>query len=170
MIIPKKSEYIKLKKSKIHNKGVFAKKDIPKNTKIIQYGGEKITKKQAEKRIYKNYELAEKNSKKGENYVFDLDKKYDIDGDFPWNIGKYINHSCNNNTDFINEDGEIWFVSTKKIKKADEITVDYGFGLKDFEDFPCKCGSKNCIGYIVGEKYRNKLKKILKKKKIKNKN
>lgn len=161
-IIPKKSEYIELKSSKIHNKGVFAKADIPKETELIQYGGELITKKEAEKRIEKNYDRAEKDKKKGENYVLNLNKKYDIDGDFPWNIAKYINHSCNANTELVDIDGEIWFVTTRKIKKGEEITTDYGFDLEDFKNFPCKCGSKNCIGYIIGKDYKKKLKKILK--------
>ena len=31
-----KSPYIKVKKSNIHNKGVYARKDIPKGAKIIR--------------------------------------------------------------------------------------------------------------------------------------
>ncbi|MCF7910170.1 SET domain-containing protein-lysine N-methyltransferase [Candidatus Pacearchaeota archaeon] len=166
-VIPKKSDFVEVKISKIHGKGLFAIKDIPKDTEIIQYGGEKISKKEAEKRIYKKYNEAEKDSSKGENYIFDLNKKSDIDGDFEWNIAKFINHSCNTNTDLIDIDGEIWFVATREIKKGEEITTNYQYGLESFEDFPCRCGSKNCIGYMVAEKHRPKLKKILEKRKSK---
>lgn len=164
MIIPKKSEYIEVKGSKIHNKGIFAKKDIPKGTEIIQYGGEKISKKEASKRIYQAYDAAEKDPSKGESYIFDLDKKFDIDGDFSWNIGKYINHSCEPNSELVDIDGEIWFVALKDIRKGEEITTNYEYDLEVAEDFPCKCGSKNCVGYIVSEKHWPKLKEILKNK------
>ena len=40
-----KSEWIEIRDSKIHNKGVFTVKDIPKNTKIIEYVGERVDKK-----------------------------------------------------------------------------------------------------------------------------
>ncbi|MBR9702368.1 SET domain-containing protein-lysine N-methyltransferase [Candidatus Pacearchaeota archaeon] len=157
LIIPKKSEYIGVKSSKIHNKGVFAKKDIPKGTSIIQYGGEKISKKEALKRIYQVYDEAEKDSSKGENYILDLDKKHDLDGDFPWNLAKYINHSCESNSELTDVDGEIWFVASKDIKKGEEILTNYGYGLEGHKEFPCKCGSKNCIGYMIAEEHWPKL-------------
>ncbi len=34
-------KYIVVENSKIHNKGVFAKKNIPKGTKVIEYVGKK---------------------------------------------------------------------------------------------------------------------------------
>ena len=40
----------KVKKSKIHNSGVFAVFDIKKNTKIIEYIGEKVTKAEGDRR------------------------------------------------------------------------------------------------------------------------
>lgn len=164
-IIPQKSEFVEVKGSGIHSKGLFAKKDISKGSKILQYGGELIDKKESEKRILKNYDEAEENPEQGENYVFDLNDKYDIDGDFDWNIAKYANHSCDENAEFTNIGEEIWVVACKDIKKGDEITIDYGYGIEGYEDFPCKCGKPNCVGYMVGECYRDKLKKILKKKK-----
>ena len=36
--------------------------------------------------------------------------------------------------------------------------------MKDFRQFPCKCGSKNCIGYIVREGSRWRVRKIKNKK------
>ena len=43
----------KVKKSKIHGSGVFATQSIKKNTHIIEYIGEKITKKEGDKRSEK---------------------------------------------------------------------------------------------------------------------
>jgi hypothetical protein len=39
--------------------------------------------------------------------------------------------------------------------------------MEHFLDHPCKCGSKNCVGYIVREDQRKKVKKLLKGKKKK---
>ena len=40
----------KLKKSKIHGTGIVALEEIKKNKKIIQYIGEKVSKKEGDKR------------------------------------------------------------------------------------------------------------------------
>ena len=56
----------------------------------------------------------------------------------------------------------------KNIKKGEELTCDYGFGFdKDYKQFPCKCGAKNCCGYIVraGSRFRINKKFAISKKK-----
>ena len=51
------------------------------------------------------------------------------------------------------------------INKGDELSYDYGFAFdQDFKQFPCKCGSKNCIGYIIREGSRWRVKKIKRRK------
>ena len=45
------NENIEARESMIHNKGVFAKKDIPADTRIAEYTGEKITKEESERRL-----------------------------------------------------------------------------------------------------------------------
>ena len=53
----------------------------------------------------------------------------------------------------------------KNINKGEELSYDYGFTFdQDFRQFPCKCGSKNCIGYIVREGSRWRVRKIKRKK------
>ena len=44
------------------------------------------------------------------------------------------------------------------------LTCDYGFGYdSDYKQFPCKCGSINCVGYIVREGSRWRINKKFKK-------
>ena len=51
-------------------------------------------------------------------------------------------------------------VSIINIKKGEEITADYGFGYdEDYKQFPCKCSSKNCCGYIVRSESRWRINK-----------
>lgn len=158
------SPYILIKTSKIHRRGVFAKKDIPKDTQIIEYVGEKITKAEAEKRADVQYNLGEK-GKEGHVYLFELNKRYDIDGNVPLNNAKYINHSCDPNCEAEDDKGHIWIISKRNITKGEELTYNYGYDFENYQEHPCKCGSPKCAGYIIKEKDRDKLKKLLEKKK-----
>ena len=138
----------RIKDSKIDKKGLYAKKDIAPGTRIIQYIGKLITKKQTE------------NNDKFDNdkdiYLFNLNNRYDLDGDFKWNTARLINHSCDPNCEVEGKGLEIWVTSTKFIKKGEELSYDYGFGFdQDYKQFPCKCGSKKCCGYIVREGSRS---------------
>ena len=142
----------RVKDSKIDKKGLYAKKDIAPGTRIIQYIGKLITKKQTE------------NNDKFDNdkdiYLFNLNNRYDLDGDFKWNTARLINHSCDPNCEVEGKGLEIWVTSTRFIKKGEELSYDYGFGFdQDYKQFPCKCGSKKCCGYIVREGSRWRINK-----------
>ena len=96
-------------------------------------------------------------------YLFNLTNRYDLDGDVSWNTARLINHSCSNNCDYEGTGLKVWVVAIKDIKKGEELTCDYGFSYdKDFKQFPCKCKSKNCCGFIVREGSRWRIKKIRK--------
>lgn len=163
---PTTSKYIEVRESSIHNKGIFAAINIPKDTKIIEYVGKKITKKEADNIADNQFEKGEEGHE-GHVYLFELDSKHDIDGNTNYNTAKYINHSCDPNCETENEDGHIWIVAIKNIKKGDELSYNYGYDLESFKDHPCKCGSKNCVGYIVKEEDRTTLKKKLQREKSK---
>ena len=135
------------KKSGINNLGLFAKSDIKKGEKVIEYKGRKFTHKQVEE------DDRFDNSKA--IYLFTLNEHYVLDGDTKTNTAKYINHSCDPNCEVDIIKGKIWIIAIKDIKKGDELSYDYGFGYDaDFRQFPCKCGSKNCCGYIVRDDQR----------------
>jgi len=97
------SPYITVKKSSIHSVGVFSRKNISKGTRIIEYVGDMITKKESDRRADIPLQKNEKDSEHGAVYIFQLNKRYDIDGYVPYNTARLINHSCNPNceTDII---------------------------------------------------------------------
>ena len=158
----------KLRKSKVHGTGIFVKKNIKKNTRIIQYIGEKISKKEGDKRSADRIKKFLNKKNHGSVYIFELNKKYDIDGSPLYNKARYINHSCNPNCEVDIIKNEIWISSIKLIKQGEELNYDYGypFDEDDFNDHICKCGSSKCIGYIISQddwpKYKKYLKKIKK--------
>ena len=144
----------KIKKSNIDNKGLIAAKDIKKGTKIIEYKGKLISKKESEDNPkYDNEKRI---------YLFEINKRYDLDGNFRFNTARLINHSCNPNCEVAGEGLKLWIESTKDIKKGEELSYDYGFSFdKDFKNYPCRCNSSNCCGYIVRQESRWRIKKSI---------
>ena len=142
----------KVKKSNIDNRGLYAAKNIKANTKIIYYKGKIITKKETDRNPKYDNDKA--------IYLFNLNSKYDLDGDFSYNTARLINHSCNPNCEVAGKGLKLWIFALRDIKKGEELSYDYGFGYdEDFKQFPCICGSKNCVGYIVREGSRWRIKK-----------
>ena len=147
----------KIKKSKIDNKGLYASRDIKNRTKIIEYKGKILTKKQVEENPKFDNEKA--------IYLFNINKRYDLDGDFKYNTARLINHSCDPNCEVDGIGLKLWIYAIKDIKKNEELTYDYGFSFdKDYRDFPCRCGAKKCVGFIVNSQSRWRIKKLKKRK------
>jgi len=147
----------KIKKSKIDNRGLYAATNIKKDTKIIEYKGKIITVKETETNPKFDNEKA--------IYLFNLNKKYDLDGDFKYNTARLINHSCDPNCEVDGVGLKLWIYAIKDIKKNEELTYDYGFSFdKDYKDFPCRCGAKKCVGFIVNSQSRWRIKKLKKRK------
>ena len=152
------------KKSPLHGSGLFAACNIKKGEQVIEYIGDKVTKREGDKRADKQIKKAEKNKKNGMVYVFELNKKYDIDGGVTRNSARFINHSCDPNCEVEITDNRIWISSIKRIKKYTELTYNYGYTFDtDYEEHICKCGSKKCVGYILSDDDWPKLKKYEKK-------
>ena len=154
------------KKSSLHGSGLFASVNIKKDEKVIEYIGDKVTKKEGDKRADKQIKKAQKNKNNGMVYIFELNKKYDIDGGVLRNYARFINHSCNPNCEVEITDNQIWISSIKLIKKGTELTYNYGYPYdSDFDDHVCKCRSKKCVGYILRYDDWPRLKKALNKNK-----
>ena len=107
-----------LKKSKIHANGIFATKNIIKGTMVIEYIGEKITKKEGDKRSERRLKRHLNSRETGSVYIFELNSHYDIDGSPKYNKARYINHSCNPNCEVEIKNNRIWIKAIKKIKKV----------------------------------------------------
>ena len=142
----------KIKKSKIDNNGLYANCYIKKGTRIIEYKGKIISVKKSEE--YPKFD----NDKA--IYLFNINRKYDLDGNFKFNTARLINHSCNPNCEVFGSGMKVWVYAMRDIIKGEELSYDYGFSFdKDYKNYPCRCGSSKCIGYIIREGSRWRVKK-----------
>ena len=151
------SELCEIRGSVIHGQGVYATQDIKAETQIIEYIGELIDKDESENRAWAQHEHAEKTGDAAV-YIFTLDKKWDIDGNVPWNTARLINHSCDPNCEAWIVGKRIFIYALRDIKAGEELSFDYGFDIECYEDHPCRCGSGECIGYIVSREQWAELK------------
>ena len=141
----------KVRKSNIDNRGLYASKNIKAGTIIIHYKGKLITKKETEKNPKYDNDKA--------IYLFNLNNRYDLDGDFSYNTARLINHSCSPNCEVDGKGLKLWIYALQDIKKGEELSYDYGFGYdENYKDFVCKCRAKSCCGYIVREGSRWRIK------------
>jgi uncharacterized protein len=157
-----KNSYIVKRKSKIHGYGIFAKTLIPQGTRIIEYIGEKITKAESNRRGPLLVKYAKEHKEQGAVYLFELNKRYDIDGHVSYNTAKYINHSCDPNCEVDIIRGHIWVISLRDIQKGEELFYNYGYDdIEEYEEHPCACGTTRCVGYIMSEEHWPQLRKAL---------
>lgn len=143
-----RSDWAAVRGSKIHGRGMFASKEIPRGTRIIEYTGERITKAEGWRRELKRQARAERGGD-GCIYIFELNTKTDIDGSVLWNTARYINHSCDPNCESQITRGRVWIVSLRKIKPGEELTYDYYYDYDHYHEHPCRCGAEDCAGFIV---------------------
>jgi hypothetical protein len=125
---------------------------------MIEYGGEKIPKTEAWRREYLRVRRAKRGGD-GSVYIFDLNKRWDLDGRFAWNPARLANHSCSPNARMENDRGRLWLIATRRIRDGEEITFDYAFEPDVAEDHPCRCGASICVGVIVKQRARHKWRK-----------
>ena len=125
-----------MKPSAIHRWGVFAGERIPANRKVIEYTGERISRKETKIRAERPL-----------NYIFTLNKYWALDGSVGGSGAEFINHCCEPNIRTWVYKEHILYMSSRIILPGEELTVDYHFD-KDVDKVPCSCGAAGCRGTI----------------------
>lgn len=107
--------------------GLFARETIPEGTFILEYTGKKISSQEAD-------------VSKG-RYLFEVDKRWTLDGEGQENHARWINHSCVPNAEADVKKGKIFIHALRDIFEGEEITIDYGDEyFKEFiKPHGCKC-------------------------------
>jgi SET domain-containing protein len=127
---------MRVSKSPIHRWGMYAEERIPKGRKVIEYTGEKISRRETKIRAAREF-----------NYLFTLDHYWTLDGSVGGSGAEYINHSCQPNVESRIVRGHILYFSLRDIEPGEELTIDYRFG-SDVETHHCACGARECRGTI----------------------
>ena len=144
-----RNPWLVLRRSKIQGRGVFARRDIPKGTRLIEYTGERISNAEADRR-YEDEKMGRHHT-----FLFILNSRTVIDAAAGGNIAKYINHSCDPNCVAWIEGQHIWIDAEKNIRAGEELAYDYEYDflpdytVEDLELYKCECGSRKCRGTIV---------------------
>lgn len=142
---------IRVQESQIHGSGVFATQPIPRATRIIEYTGEIITNRQADRRA------AEKNDDR-HTLFFSLNKRMIVDAGVDGNESRFINHSCDPNCESHIERGHIYIESLRDIAVGEELTYDYNLFLDrrlskgERALYVCRCNSPGCRGTLLDPK------------------
>ena len=140
-----------VRNSEIHGRGVFALRRIRKGTRIVEYTGERISNKEADRR-YDDTKM-----KRHHTFLFMLDSKTVIDGAIRTGGGdaSFINHSCEPNCEAVITGRKIFIHALHTIEPGTELAYDYQYertGKNDAElekFYVCKCGAPNCRGSIM---------------------
>ncbi|MCL5744326.1 MAG: SET domain-containing protein-lysine N-methyltransferase [Acidobacteria bacterium] len=125
-----------VRQSPIHRWGVFADERIPARRKVIEYTGERISRRETKRRGNRRH-----------IYLFELNPYWCIDGAVGGSGAELINHCCDPNLYSSIQKGHILYFSKRVIQPGEELTVDYRFD-KDVEKVTCRCGAAKCRGTI----------------------
>ena len=137
--------------SSLHGNGVFAARDIPAETCILEYCGRRITPEEADARPSSNADDP------NHTFYFFLSCGKIIDGGQRGNDARWINHSCSPNCEAReNEAGtRLYIYSLRDIAQGEELFFDYalqveGRKTKKLRDqYLCLCGSPECRGTML---------------------
>ena len=127
---------LRIARSAIHRWGVYAGEPIPAGRKVIEYTGERISRRETKRR-----------GQGALTYLFTLDDYWTIDGASGGSGAELINHSCEPNLRTCILKGHILYISKRAIQPGEELTVDYRFA-HNVEKVHCKCGAPGCRGTI----------------------
>lgn len=118
------------RRSKLHGWGVFTDRPLTKNTRVIDYAGEKISHQESLRR-------ERRYMKQGRIWCFQINRRWIRDAAVHGNLARYVNHSCHPNC-YVQVVGDtIWIRASRNIRRGEELTYDY---MTDGEaQIRCRC-------------------------------
>ncbi len=144
-----KSPLFKVRRSRIHGRGVFAVRRIPKGTRVVEYLGDRISHVQADRR----YDDHDEND--NHTFLFSVDRGLVIDAGVDGNEARFINHSCGPNCESVIERRRVFIEAIRDIMPGEELSYDYQIGRERGDPpnvdqiYACRCGSAQCRGTML---------------------
>ncbi|WP_347484956.1 SET domain-containing protein-lysine N-methyltransferase [Vandammella animalimorsus] len=139
-----------VRRSGIHGKGVYALRDLEPGERILEYKGERISWREAQRRH------ARKDGDPCHTFYFQTEQGPVIDGGVQGNSARWINHSCEPNCETEeDEQGRVFIVAIVPIEAGQELFYDYALEIDEpltaelKKDYACLCGSAQCRGTLL---------------------
>jgi SET domain-containing protein len=139
----------KVRESGIHGKGVYAIRPIKAGDTVLEYKGEIITWKKAQ-RLHPHDP-----NQPNHTFYFHLDDGHVIDAKYRGNSARWINHSCEPNLEANQEGYRVFLTALRDIKVGEELSYDYGLMIdgrktqKLKKEYACLCSAANCRGTML---------------------
>ena len=129
-----------VRSSSIHAAGCYTLDAIRRGQEVLEYDGERIPKKEADKR-YEDRVVT---------YLFGFGEKGDvIDG---FGTAMFLNHSCDPNCETHEDGGRIFIRAIRNIAAGEELVYEYNLYDSDLDDTAdCYCGAPQCRGTMYSD-------------------
>lgn len=154
---PARKPKIIVRTSRIHGRGVYAGRRLKKGERIIEYKGEVISWREADRRPPSDPDDP------NHTFFFALDDgKRVIDANVNGNAARWINHSCAPNCETEEDDGHVWIEALRDIRAGEELSYDYGLIIDERitptlkKQYQCRCGASDCRGTMLALRRRKK--------------
>lgn len=142
-------DLIEVRDSPIHGRGVYARTDLAKGKRILEYVGERISHREADRRYM------EKGDDDGHTFFFVVDGRTVIDGGVGGNASRFVNHCCDPNCETVIEDRRVFVETVREVKEGEELGYDYQLTWETTDDpadlalYACRCGTSKCRGTML---------------------
>ena len=154
-----RQDLIAVRRSRVHGKGVFAAAPIAKGARLIEYVGQRVSHKEADRR----YEAKE--AEDNHTFLFIVGPRTVIDAGVDGNAARFFNHSCDPNCESVIARGRVYIEAIRAIEPGEELTYDYQIQREkddppDIDEiFACRCGAPGCRGTMLWPTQRRTLTK-----------
>jgi hypothetical protein len=142
--------YYIVRNSKIHGRGVFAKRQIRKGTRVIEYTGPIVSEKEADRIGIQN------ENGHSHTMLFEIGKNKVINGN-EGGDARYVNHGCDPNCEAIQDGDQVFIEAIRTIRAGEELSYDYHLQVEGKitdevkKEFACFCGSPKCRGTQIDD-------------------
>jgi uncharacterized protein len=140
---------LRVRRSRVHGRGVFATRPIARGARVIEYLGERVSHREANRRY------ALKSASDNHTFLFVVDRGVVIDASVGGNEARFINHGCDPNCESVIRNRRIYIRAIRDIGAGEELCYDYAIG-RDRDDPPdidviwaCHCGVPACRGTML---------------------
>jgi SET domain-containing protein len=140
---------IEVRDSALHGKGVFARRRIAAGTRIIEYLGERVSHREADRRY------GDKEPHDNHTFLFIVDARTVIDAGVDGNEARFVNHACEPNCESVIEARRVFIDALRTIEAGEELTYDYQIQRESDDPpevdaiFACRCGFGGCRGTML---------------------